>query len=265
MEVFDLSGRIALITGGGGGLGRAFANALADAGANVFCADRDLEGAGETAQAIRRRNKKASAVSVCVESEPAVSAMVDKVIGEAGAIDILINNAGIATTPHRTHEMPVDDWDRMVGINLRGTFLVSRAVLPHMLGNKRGSIINLSSIIGLGGIYPGFAMTTPTYAATKAAIVGLTRQMALEYATDGIRVNAVAPGWHGGTSLGAERRANASDIENDRFGRQILSSIPMGRLGRTDEINGLVLYLASDASSYVTGQTFAHDGGITAA
>jgi NAD(P)-dependent dehydrogenase (short-subunit alcohol dehydrogenase family) len=181
-----------------------------------------------------------------------------------GTIDVLINNAGITTVPARLHELAVADWDRLMAINLRGTFLVTRAVLPVMLAARRGSIINLASIYGLGGFYPGFPAGLASYAASKAAIIGLTRQCAVEYARDGIRINAIAPGYHGGTNLGHEARADASAEKIAQLEGAIHAAIPMGRRGRPDELEGLAVYLASDASSYVTGQVFAHDGGWTA-
>ena len=196
--------------------------------------------------------------------ERAVAEAVTGTVSTFGTIDVLINNAGITTLPMRTHEIPVADWDRLMAINLRGTFLVTRAVLPVMLAAKRGSIINISSIYGLTGFYPGFAAGLANYAASKAAVIGLTRQCAVEYARDGIRVNAIAPGYHAGTNLGHEGRAGASPEKIAQLEGAIHAAIPMGRRGTPDELEGLAIYLAGDASSYVTGQVFAHDGGWTA-
>jgi len=151
-----------------------------------------------------------------------------------------------------------------MAVNLRGMFLCARAVLPGMMRSGGGSIINIASIVGLVGVYPRFAASATPYASSKAAVAGFTRQLAAEYAADGIRVNAIAPGWHGGTSLGRERRAIATPEDIERFENYIIGSVPMRRRGKPEEMDGLVVYLASDASRYLTGQVIAHDGGVTA-
>jgi NAD(P)-dependent dehydrogenase (short-subunit alcohol dehydrogenase family) len=262
--LFDLKGRVALVTGAGYGLGRAFAGTLAEAGAHVICADRDAGNAEATATAIAERQLKASSVHVDVADEAAVGRMMADADAEFGRLDILVNNAGIATIPMRTHEMPVADFDRLIAINLRGVFLCTRAALPIMLRQRRGVIVNISSIIGLGGFYPDFAAVGVNYAAAKAGVIGLTRQVAVEYAKDGIRCNAIAPGWHGGTALGAERRGKMTEEDIAKFEHAIAAGVPMGHRADKDAMAGLILYLASDASAYVTGQVMAHDGGWTA-
>lgn len=265
MERFDLSGKIAIITGAASGLGRAFALSVGAAGAQVLCIDRDADGLAETA-----RLGAALRISVSTAAaDLAVSAEVDGALADtervSNRVDILINNAGIATLPGRAHEIAVADWDRAMAANLRSMFLATRAVLPAMLRRRAGSIINLSSFLGLVGAYPHFPITAIPYATTKAGVVGFTRQLAIEYAADGIRANAIAPGWHGGTNLGRERRATATPEEGRRFEDYITASVPMGRRGTPEDLCGLVQYLASDASLYLTGQVIAHDGGITAA
>jgi NAD(P)-dependent dehydrogenase (short-subunit alcohol dehydrogenase family) len=261
---FDVGGKSAVITGAAGGLGRAFALSLGAAGARVSCIDRDAEGLAETARlgAALGISVPTAAADLAVATE--VEAALEKLV-PASAVDILINNAGIATLPGRTHEIAVPDWDRAMAANLRSMFLVTRAVLPGMVHRQCGSIINLSSFLGLVGAYPQFPITAIPYATTKAGVVGFTRQLAIEYATDGIRANAIAPGWHGGTNLGRERRATATPEEGRRFEDYITASVPMGRRGTPEDLCGLVQYLASDASQYLTGQVIAHDGGITAA
>ncbi len=195
----------------------------------------------------------------------AEASSVAKMVAAAGKrIDVLVNNAGIATPAKRMHEIPIEDWQRLIGINLTGVYLCSRAVVPVMMAHGGGSIINIASILGLAGHYPGFAMVTSSYAAAKAGVIGFTRQVALEYAKDGIRCNAIAPGWHGGTKLGNATKAGMNNETMAKFEDCIVTDTPMGRRGTPDELQGLAIYLASGASSYVTGQVFTQDGGWTA-
>ena len=251
-----------MVTGAGGGLGRAFALALARAGAKVACIDRDEKGARDTADRI---GDAALAVSADVADEASVAGGLRAIEDWCGAgPDILVNNAGIATPPARLGEVLLEDWDRAVAVNLRGVFLCTRAFLPGLLRSPHGSVINIASYLGLKGVYPGFAVTAMPYTATKAAIAGFTRQLAAEYGEAGLRVNAIAPGWHMGTQLGRERRAGSSPDEDARFVNFIRTCAPLGRAGTPDDLTDLLLYLASDASSYVTGQVIAHDGGLTA-
>jgi NAD(P)-dependent dehydrogenase (short-subunit alcohol dehydrogenase family) len=262
VDRFRLDDRVAIVTGASMGLGRAFAIAMADAGAMVACVDYDLDPLNETVAMIGDR---AIAISADVSNADQVDQASNQILSWSGQrADILINNAGIATFPGRILDVPVEDWDRAVAVNLRSMFLVTRALMPALLESKNASIINLSSILGLVGTYPGFAVTAVPYAATKAAAIGFTRQLAIEYAKEHVRVNAIAPGWHGGTKLGREKMGRASSEDIQRFEDFISNSVPMGHRGTPDDLVGLVLYLASDASRYMTGQTFAHDGGVTA-
>jgi NAD(P)-dependent dehydrogenase (short-subunit alcohol dehydrogenase family) len=263
-SLFDLTDRVALVTGAGSGLGRAFAETLADAGAHVICADRHADTAEQTAGTIGKRGQAAVSMQVDVADEAAVAALLAETDARFGRLDILVNNAGISTNPVRTHEFPVADFDRLMSINLRGVFLCTRAALPIMLRQRGGSIVNIASVLGLGGYYPGFSAIGVNYAASKAAVIGLTRQVALEYAGDGIRCNAIAPGWHRGTALAAERRGQITPEEFARFEHTVTAAVPMGRRAEPQELAGLLLYLAADTSAYVTGQVFAHDGGWTA-
>jgi len=259
-NLFRMDGKVAVVTGAGGGLGRSFALGLAAFGAHVVCADRNFDGADETVSLAKQSRGQAEAVEVDVADEASVDRMWQGVARNHRRVDILINNAGIATNVVRTHEFPVADWDKLIAINLRGVFLTTRKALGLMLPGP-GSIINIASIAGLRGYWPGFPSLGINYSTSKAGVVGFTRQVAAEYAKEGIRSNAIAPGWHGGTALGDARRAVASKEEIALFEKAIHQRIPMGHRGKPDDLVGLVVYLASDASHYLTGQVIAHDGG----
>ena len=261
--MFELTDRVALITGAGSGLGQAFALAFAEQGAHVICAGID-QAVEETAAAIAKRGGKALALTVDVADEHSVAALARGIEQKVGRLDILVNNAGIAIAPGRLLDIAAKDWDRVIAVNLRGVFLCSKAMLPMLLKSKDASIINLSSYLGKVGLYPGFAITAIPYAASKGGVDGFTRQLAIEYARDGIRVNAIAPGWHGETQLGRERRATATAEDIARFENFLKEEIPMGYRATPDDLTGLAIYLASGASRYVTGQVIAHDGGLTA-
>ncbi|MGZ5854430.1 MAG: SDR family NAD(P)-dependent oxidoreductase [Xanthobacteraceae bacterium] len=259
-NLFRMDGKIAVVTGAGNGLGRSFALGLAAFGATVVCADRNYEGADETASLAKQSRGKAEPARVDVADETSVDDMWKAIAANYGRVDILINNAGIATRTARTHEFSVADWDELMAINLRGVFLTTRKALALMLPGP-GSIINIASIAGLRGYWPGFPSLAINYSTSKAGIIGFTRQVAAEYAAEKIRVNAIAPGWHGGTALGAARRASVTPEQAAAFEQAIRDRIPMGHRGVPDDLVGLVVYLASDASHYVTGQVIAHDGG----
>jgi NAD(P)-dependent dehydrogenase (short-subunit alcohol dehydrogenase family) len=254
--LFDLKGRSALVTGAGSGLGRVFSQALAAYGAAVTCADIEFDWAEETAAIIRESGGDASALQVDVSDESSVAEMAGAL---TSSVDILVNNAGIAAGLGRVHELASDAWRHVLAVNLDGVFYCTKAVLPQMVERRRGSIINISSVFGLYGVAPDI-LARAHYAASKAGVAGFTKQLAVEYAQDRIRANAIAPGWHGGTRLGSDARAaGRRDID-----ARITDLTPMKRYGKPEELAGLVLYLASDASSFVTGQIIAHDGGWTA-
>lgn len=261
-SLFDVAGRSAVITGAASGIGRVMALALIEAGANVLCVDRDELPLGSLKAEVANAGGRCKIVVADISSEADVASLVDQATWSA-SVDILINNAGVASKPARLLDVSVAEWDRVLAVNVRSVFLCSKAFLPALLTSKHASIINISSTMGLVGAYPGFPTTAIPYGASKAAIIGFTRQLAAEYAPDQVRVNAIAPGWHGGTNLGRERRALSTPEDVARYEAYVLRSVPLGRRGVPSELAGLMLYLASDASRYVTGQVFAHDGGQT--
>lgn len=261
-DLFDLTGRRAVVTGAASGLGRAFAEGLSQAGAAVAWLDRDGD-------LLAAHGARFSATDCQIVADLADEADVGRAAAEigkwsSGKIDILINNAGIATRPGRLLDVSTADWDRALATNLRSVFLVTRALLPALIASARGSVVNISSYLGLVGAYPDFPLTSITYSASKAGLIGFTRQLAMEYAGENVRCNAIAPGWHGGTRLGREREAAGGAAATEQLEAFIDAEVPLGYRGKARDLLGLLLYLAGDASSYVTGQIFAHDGGITA-
>lgn len=258
VNLFDLSGKVSLVTGAGSGIGRVFCEAMAEYGSDVVCADINETRAKETEAIIAKNGTKTLVVSGDVSNPEDVKTMFGKVDQEFGRLDILFNNAGIVTENARVHETSLADWDKVIAINLTGVFLCMQEGIKLMLRQKKGVIVNIASIVGHVGVDPEITAGS-NYAAAKAGVVGLTKQGAVEYASEGIRVNAILPGWHGGTKLGAPKGRSEEQLQD--FVKKITERTPMQRRGEAAELKGLAIYLASDASGFVTGTTFIHDGG----
>ncbi len=233
------------------------------AGAKVVSADIDLVAAEKTAEEIRGMGGTAMSIAVDVSDPDSVEAMGKNTLKEHGRLDVLVNNAGIASPADRIHDMSVEDWDRVNAVNTRGVFLCTKAVLPQMMAQNKGSIINIASVAGLGGVSNDFSAVAANYSASKGAVATFTKQAAVEYGKDGIRCNAIAPGWHLGTQLGREALP-LTEVGITLMVEKLHELTPMNRTGDPEELAGLLVYLASDAASFMTGQVIAHDGGWTA-
>jgi NAD(P)-dependent dehydrogenase (short-subunit alcohol dehydrogenase family) len=253
-NMFDLSGRVALVTGGGSGIGRAYCEAMAEFGADVACNDIDEQTAQETVRLISKFRHRAIVIKADASKQDEIEYMVNRTVEEFGKLDIVFCNAGIAIPGNRIHEVLVEDWDCLMALNLRGVFLLMRAALRYMVKQKSGCIINTASIAGIRAGGEGKGLTNiAIYSAAKAGVISLTKQAAVEYGKDGIRVNAIAPGYHRTGIVPPEMRKDMEDIH--------VRNIPLGRIGMPEELKGLAVWLASDASSFVTGQTIVQDGG----
>jgi NAD(P)-dependent dehydrogenase (short-subunit alcohol dehydrogenase family) len=264
-SIFDLSGKAALITGGNSGLGRAFCEAMGEFGADVAFTGRDEKKLTETAAALAGYGHRVIPMRIDVTSEVEIEKMVEKAVAGLGKIDIFFNNAGTTFPATRIHEISTADWDTVINTNLRGMFLALKHVLPAMMKNGGGSIIMTSSIAGLRAEVPEVAPAS--YGASKAAIINLTQVAAMEYVRDGIRVNCIAPGMHK-SELARPRNMTVSaeriEEEEKRVLQYCAAEVPMGRFADAAELKGLAVLLASDASSYMTGQVFIQDGGQSA-
>jgi len=255
-DVFDLSGRVAVVTGGSKGLGRAFCEAMAKHGADVVCVGRDKKALAETAAMVNGYGRVALPVVADMLDPQAIQRMADEAVDTFGKIDILIANAGITADVVPIHEMSIEEWDLVIDTNLKGQFLSMRAVLPTMLKQRSGSIISISSVGALGGS----DVPPASYGASKAGVIALCKYAAVQYGKYGIRVNCILPGLHI-TNLGMPAD-QAGKAERVKFMEAIAADMyPLGRVGYPNEMEGLVVLLASDASSYITGATFIQDGG----
>ncbi|MGE4282445.1 MAG: 3-oxoacyl-ACP reductase family protein [Clostridia bacterium] len=246
----SLNGRVAIITGSGSkkGIGRAIALCLAEKGADIVIADMNPEGAKEVAEEVRALGRKAIAVVANVTDQDSVQQMVDETLKTFGKVDILVNNAGI-TQPITTLDMTLEDWERILKVNLTGTFLCSKAVMKPMMEKKYGRIVNISSVSGKrgGGVYGG-----SHYSAAKAGILGFAKALAREVVEYGVTVNSVAPGL-----VATDIRVGLSMDKE----RAIWETIPMKRPGTATEIAETVAFLASEGASYITGEDIDVNGG----
>jgi gluconate 5-dehydrogenase len=250
-DLFDLTGKTAIVTGGSRGIGAEMAEALAEAGANLMLCARREEWLNETIEEFRGKNFRVEGKTCDVAKPEDVQAVVGATVEAFGKIDVLINNAGISWGA-MPEEMSLAQWQKVIDVNLTGCFLMAQATGREMLKNSSGSIINIASIAGLsssanGPFYAG-------YVASKAGLIGLTRELAASWGRRGIRVNAIAPGFF---------HSRLADAVIDIYERSIQETNAIPRIGEQGELKGAAVFLASDASSYVTGQTIVVDGGMT--
>lgn len=252
LAAFRLEGEVAAVTGGGSGIGRACAIGLARLGAAVAILDRDEAAGARVAGEIAAQRGKAEVHALDVTEEAAVERVLAAIADRHGRLDVLVNSAGIAIRKPAL-ELPLADWDKVMDVNVTGTFLCARAAARHMTKGGGGRIVNLASIMSFsGGIVPN-----ASYQASKGAVANLTRALAVEWAAQGIRVNAVAPTY-------IRTALTKAMLENRDMVAAIEQMTPMGRIGEPEEIVGAVIYLASAASSLVTGHTLVVDGGFLA-
>ena len=246
-------GKVALVTGAGGGIGRAAALAFAREGARVVASDIEGAGGEETVRLVAEAGGGAVHIACDVTRAEEVNGLVQATVDAFGRLDCAHNNAGIEGAYGRTADCDEENFDRTCAVNLKGVYLCLKAEIAHMLGAGGGAIVNTASVAGVEG-----AKNLPAYVASKHGVVGLTRTAALEYATRGIRVNAVCPGPI------RTRMLEAIMEENPRMEPAMIAAVPMRRLGRPEEIAEAVVWLCSDRASYVTGQGLLVDGGFTA-
>jgi NAD(P)-dependent dehydrogenase (short-subunit alcohol dehydrogenase family) len=248
-SIFDLTGKVAIITGGYQGIGRGIADGLAEAGSNVVICARNYERCVEACAEVEKMGVKAFPVRCDITKSEEIENLVAKTVKEMGKIDILVNNAGVGGSEKPILEMSDEDWDYAVNIDLRGAFFCARAVVKEMIKQGGGKIINVASINAFIGM-----ANMSAYCASKGGLVQLTKVMALEFAKHNIRVNAICPGYF-------LTPMNRKLFESELGKKIVQKSIPIGRLGRTEELKGTAIYLASSASDFMTGSCIVLDGG----
>lgn len=250
MTRFDLSGKTAIVTGAGRGIGRALAIGLAEAGAQVAVVARSAADLQETVSEIEKAGGKAHAIVADLTASDAAQQVVDKTLETLGGLHILVNNAGM-NIRKKAHEVAEEDWDRVVDLNLKATFRLSQAAGAIMCEQKYGRIINIASVAGLVALRTGVA-----YGASKAGVIQMTRVLALEWSRYGVNVNAIAP-WYFKTPL------TEGLLRDEAFLQEVLQRTPSGRIGELEDLVGPAIFLASDAAAYISGQTIAVDGGMS--
>lgn len=251
-KLFDLSGRVAIVTGGSIGLGRQIAEGLAEMGANVVLCARKKERCEQAANELKQLGIKALGLACDVKNPEQIRNVVEETSSQFGHIDILINNAGAAWGAP-VEEMKLEHWNKVIETNLTGTFLFSQAVGKFMVPQRRGKIINIASVAGLRGAPPEFQAIG--YHASKGGVIAFTKDLACKWGTHNIQVNAIAPGWF---------PTHMSEVAIERNREAFLKKIPLGRLGNEHDLKGAAVFLASDASNFVTGHVLVVDGGQTA-
>jgi NAD(P)-dependent dehydrogenase (short-subunit alcohol dehydrogenase family) len=259
VEMAVLAGKVAIVTGGASGIGRAIALRYGREGAIVTVADWNTAGGEETAAMIREATGRATFAQCDVSDPEQVRAVIDQAATDAGRLDIIVNNAGVGGTGEAAADMPVEGFQRVIGINLLGPFYGAKFAIPHLRKAGGGSIINIASTYGLIG-----APKTPAYSAAKGGLVMLTKQLAVDYSHENIRVNAICPGFVD-TDLGGRRaRMSPEDAANALAQREARAAIqPIGRQAQPDEMAGAAVFLASDDASFVVGAILTVDGGQT--
>lgn len=251
MNLFDLTGRVAIVTGGSKGLGSGMAQTLAKQGADVVIVSRNQAEGEIVAEAVRTLGRRSIALAVDVQNIESIQQMVQSVQETFGRIDILVNNAGVGVTKFAL-DVTEADWDRVIDTNLKGVFFCAQAVAKVMKEQNYGKIINIASVGGAVG-----AIGISPYCASKAGVINLTRALAKEWARYNITVNAIGPGY-------IKTSINEAELSNEGFVSKLLSSLAIKRLGELDDLSGAVVLLASEASNYLTGQTIFVDGGALA-
>jgi gluconate 5-dehydrogenase len=254
-DLFDLSGRSAIVTGGGTGLGRQLAEALAEAGANVAICGRNAERCAQVASELEQQHGvKVIGLGCDVRAPDQIQAVVDNVEGAFGSVDILVNNAGTSWGAP-AEEYPLEGWRKVLDVNLTGVFLFSQAAGRIMIGRRYGRIINIASVAAFVGAAPEL-MDAVAYNASKGGVVALTRDLAVKWARHGINVNAIAPGWF---------PSDMTRVLLERSGSTFLKRIPLERFGGPEDLKGAIVFLAGQASDFITGHTLVVDGGQSAA
>ena len=251
-KLFDLTGRVAIVTGGSAGLGRQMAGGLAEMGANLVLCARKKERCLQAAEELQKLGVQALALSCDVKEPGSIREVVDATTKQFGRIDILVNSAGTSWGAP-TEDMTLEQWNKVIETNLTGTFLFSQAVGKVMIGQRRGKIINIASVAGLRGTSPKFSAIG--YSASKGGVIIFTKDLACKWGMHNVQVNAIAPGWFP-TSM--------SEKVIERNKEAFLAGIPLGRFGGADDLKGAAVFLASDASDFVTGHVLVVDGGQSA-